>query len=149
MAENKTLAVNKKARHEYQIIDKFEAGIVLTGSEVKSIRNGKTSIAEAFVREKRGELYILGMNIPEYAQKGYAQHDPVRDRKLLMHKKEITRLSSKMAEKGLTIVLLSLYTKGKNIKAEIALCKGKKLHDKREDLKLKAQKREMQRHKLR
>jgi len=113
MAENKTLAVNKKARHEYQIIDKFEAGIVLTGSEVKSIRNGKTSIAEAFVREKKGELYILGMNIPEYAQKGYAQHDPVRDRKLLMHKKEITRLSSKMAEKGLTIVLLSLYTKGR------------------------------------
>ncbi len=146
MAENKTLAANKKARHEYEIIDRFEAGIVLTGPEVKSIRNGKASIAEAFVRDKKGELYILGMNIPEYTQKGYASHEPLRDRKLLMHKKEITKLSSKMAEKGLTIILLSLYSKGKNIKAEIALAKGKKLHDKREALKKKAQKRELRRY---
>lgn len=146
MAENKTLATNKKARHEYEIIDKFEAGMVLTGTEVKSIRNGKASIAEAFVREKNGELYILGMNVPEYTQKGYVNHDPLRDRKLLMHKKEITKLSSKMAEKGLTIVLLALYTKGKNIKAELALAKGKKLHDKREALKKKAQKRELRRY---
>lgn len=146
MPENKTLAVNKKARHDYEILDKFEAGIVLTGSEVKSIRNGKVSIAEAFIREKRGELYILGMNINEYTQKGYAPHDPLRDRKLLMHKKEIVKIASKIAEKGLTVILMAMYTKGKNIKVEIALAKGKKLHDKREDLKLKAQKREMQRY---
>ncbi len=146
MPENKTLAVNKKARHEYEIIDKFEAGVVLTGSEVKSIRLGHVSIAEAFIREKKGELYILGMNISEYTQKGYSPHDPIRDRKLLMHKNEIVKIASKIAEKGLTVILTSMYTKGKNIKVEIALAKGKKLHDKREDLKRKAQKREMQRY---
>ncbi len=143
MPENKTLAVNKKARYEYEIIDRFEAGVVLTGSEVKSIRMGKVSIAEAFIREKKGELYIFGMNISEYMQKGYAPHEPLRDRKLLLHKKEITKLASKIAEKGLTVILTSMYTKGKNIKVEIALAKGKKIHDKREDLKSKAQKREM------
>lgn len=133
---NTTLAINKKAKHEYEILDRFEAGLVLTGAEVKAIRGAKASLAGAFVREKNGELYVLGLNILEDLQ---------RDIKLLMHKREITKLSSKIAEKGLTIIPLSIYTKRRCIKVELALAKGKKLHDKREALKKKAHNRELRR----
>lgn len=141
----KLFAINREARKEYELLDKFEVGIVLTGPEVKVIRQGKVSIADAFVRVKNGEIFLLGMHISEYAAKGYVDQDPDRDKKLLMHKKEIAKLQRKLNEKGLTIVPLSVYPKDRLIKVEIALARGKKLHDKREDLKKKAMKRDVDR----
>ena len=141
----KMFAVNREARKEYELLDKFEAGIVLTGPEVKVIRQGKVSITDSFVKIRQGEIYLVGMHIAQYEAKGYTEHDPDRDKKLLMHKHEITKLQSKLTQKGLTIVTLSVYPKDKMIKVELALARGKKLHDKREDLKKKAMKRDMDR----
>jgi len=141
----KLFAINREAKKEYELLDRFEAGLVLTGPEVKVIRQGKVSINNAFIRLKSGELFILGMHISEYEAKGYKEQDPDRDKKLLMHKTEIRKLERKLNEKGLTIVPISLYPKDRLIKVEIALARGKKLHDKREDLKKKAVKREMDR----
>jgi len=142
---NKKLAVNKKARFEYQIIEAFEAGIVLTGSEVKSVKEGRINVGEGYVKVKSGELYLTGVNISVYEAKGYVEHDPLRDKKLLMHKNEIIRLSSKIQEKQLTIIPLSVYQKKRKIKIELALVKGKKMHDKRDDLKEKAIRRDLAR----
>jgi SsrA-binding protein len=141
----KKFAINKKAKQEYELLDRFEAGLVLTGTEVKVVRQGKVSIADAFVKVRSGELYIVGLHIAEYALKGYASHDPDRDKKLLLHKREILKLSSKIAEKGLTIIPLSIYPKDSYIKVELALARGKKTHDKREELKKRAVKRDMDR----
>ncbi len=141
----KLFAINREAKKEYELLDRFEAGLVLTGPEVKVIRQGKVSINNAFIRLKSGELFILGMHISEYEAKGYAEQDPDRDKKLLMHRTEIRKLEKKLNEKGLTIVPVSLYPKDRLIKVEIALARGKKLHDKREDLKKKAIKREIDR----
>jgi SsrA-binding protein len=142
---NKRLAVNKKARFEYSIIEAFEAGIVLTGSEVKSVKEGRINIAEGYVKVVSGELYLTGVNVSVYEAKGYVEHDPLRDKKLLMHKQEIVRLGSKIQEKQLTIIALSVYQKKRKIKIELALVKGKKLHDKRDDLKEKAVRRDLAR----
>lgn len=141
----KLVANNKKAYHDFFIEDKYEAGIELFGTEVKSIRMGKCSIKESFIRIHRGEMFIYGMHINPYEKGNIFNKDPLRDRKLLLHKSEITKLGAKMAEKGYTLVPLQVYFKGSLVKVEVGLAKGKKLYDKREDIAKKDQKREMER----
>jgi SsrA-binding protein len=136
---------NRKARYNYAILETLEAGIVLTGSEVKSLRQGKASISEAYATVQGGEAFLLGMHIPPYAQAGYSQHEPLRPRKLLLHKEEIQRLIGKTAEKGLTLVPLSCYFKNGFAKIELGLARGKKLYDKRESIKEKEWKRQVER----
>ncbi len=128
----KNIATNRKAYHNYFIGDGVEAGIALTGSEIKSVRQGKVSLADAYVRPERGELWLYNAHIARYEASSYMSHEPTRPRKLLLHKKEIRNLTSKIAEKGLTLVATKLYLKGSIAKVEIALGKGKKLYDKRE-----------------
>ena len=128
-----SIATNRKARHEYHILDKYEAGVALKGSEVKSIRDGKVSIKESYVRFINNELYIVGMHIAEYENRGYEDVQHIRDRKLLLHKRELSKLKSKVDEKGVTMVPLSIYLKKNLIKIEFGLARGKKLWDKRKD----------------
>ena len=130
--ENTVVATNRKAFHEYHILETFEAGVQLRGSEVKSIREGKASLKQAYILIRKGEAWLKGSHIASYSHTGSEGHEPVRDRKLLLHKKEIQRIGSKLAEKGLTAVPTKLYFKGGLIKLEFGLAKGKKLYDKRE-----------------
>lgn len=139
------IARNKKARHDYELLDFIEAGIVLTGSEVKSIRAGMVSFHDAYVIFRRGEAFLHGVRIAPYANAGYAQHDPDRERKLLLHAKEIESLASKGEQKGLTVVPVNLHFSKGNIKVELALARGKKMHDQRQDLKSAAEQRDLQR----
>ena len=141
----KLIANNKKAYHDYFIDDKYETGIELFGTEVKSIRMGKCSIKEAFVRIQNGEVYIYGMHVNPYEKGNIFNKDPLRPRKLLMHKAEINKLTGKIAEKGFTLVPLQVYLKGSQVKVEIGLARGKKLYDKREDIAKKDQRRELER----
>ena len=141
----KLIANNKKAYHDYFIEDKYEAGIELFGTEVKSIRMGKCSIKESFIRIDKGELYLYGMHVNPYEKGNIFNKDPLRTRKLLLHKSEIVKLAAKQAEKGYTLVPLQVYFKGSLVKVEIGLAKGKKLYDKREDIAKKDQRREMER----
>ena len=127
----KIIATNRKARHEYHILEKFEAGIVLHGSEVKAIREGKANIKEAYVRFSGNELFVIGMHIGKYSNEGYSTHTPVRDRKLLLHKRELKKMRKMVDEKGKTLIPLSIYFKGGNVKVEFGLAQGKKLWDKR------------------
>ena len=129
----KLVANNKKAYHDYFIDDKYEAGIELFGTEVKSIRMGKCSVKEAFVKIDKGQVYIYGMHISPYEKGNIFNKDPIRPRRLLMHKREIQRLASKVQLDGYAIVPLSVYLKNSRVKVEVALCKGKKLYDKRQD----------------
>lgn len=149
MAKSKTdgklIANNKKAYHDYFILDKFEAGISLHGTEVKSLRMGKCSIKEAFVRIENGEVFIYGMHISPYEKGNIFNKDPLRVRKLLLHKSEIHKLIGKTKEKGITIMPLRVYFKGSLVKVEIGIAKGKKLYDKRQDIAKKDQQREAQR----
>ena len=141
----KLIANNKKAYHDYFIDDKYETGIELFGTEVKSIRMGKCSIKEAFVRIQNGEVYIYGMHVNPYEKGNIFNKDPLRPRKLLMHKAEINKLTGKIAEKGFTLVPLQVYLKGSLVKVEIGLARGKKLYDRREDIAKKDQRRELER----
>ena len=141
----KLVANNKKAYHDYFIDDKYETGIELYGTEVKSIRMGKCSIKEAFVRIENGQVYIYGMHISPYEKGNIFNKDPLRQRKLLMHRREIDKLLSKIKEKGFTLVPLQVYFKGSLLKVEIGLARGKKLYDKRDDIAKKDAKREMER----
>lgn len=141
----KLIANNKKAFHDYFIEDKYEAGISLVGTEVKSLRMGKCSVKESFIRIENGELIIYGMHISPYEKGNIFNKDPLRVRKLLLHKYEIRKLIGKMKQKGYTLVPLSVYFKGSKIKAEIALAKGKKLYDKRQDIAKKDQRRAAER----
>ena len=138
----KLIANNKKAYHDYFILDKYEAGISLHGTEVKSLRMGKCSIKEAFVRIENGEVIIYGMHISPYEKGNIFNKDPLRPRKLLMHKYEINKLMGKIKEKGMTLVPLKVYFKGSLVKVEIGLARGKKLYDKRQDIAKKDQRRE-------
>ena len=128
----KTVANNRKAYHNYYIGDSYEAGIVLTGSEIKSIRNGRVSLGDGYVKPDNGEMWLYNVHIARYEASSYLGHEPTRPRKLLLHKKEIKDLITRIAEKGLTIVPTRLYIKGHVAKIEIALARGKKLYDKRE-----------------
>ena len=141
----KLIANNKKAYHDYFIDDKWEAGIELFGTEVKSIRMGKCSIKEAFVKIDKGEVYVYGMHISPYEKGNIFNKDPLRERKLLLHKKEILKIFGKMKEQGITVVPLQVYFSGSLVKIEIGLAKGKKLYDKRETIAKKDKKREAQR----
>ena len=138
----KLIANNKKARHDYFIEDSYEAGISLAGTEVKSLRMGKCSIKESFVRVEKGEVFIYGMHIPPYEKGNIFNKDPLRVRKLLLHKYEISKLAGKLKEKGLTLVPLQVYFKGSLVKVEIGLARGKKLYDKRQDIAKRDQRRE-------
>lgn len=140
----KLVANNKKAFFDYFIDEKYEAGIELFGTEVKSIRMGKCSIKESFVRIDKGEVYIYGMHVSPYEKGNLFNKDPLRVKKLLLHKEEINKLSGKLAEKGLTLVPLQVYFKGSLVKVQIGLARGKKLYDKRQDIAKKDQKRELE-----
>ena len=141
----KLIANNKKAYHDFFIDDKYETGIELFGTEVKSIRMGKCSIKESFVRIEKGEVYIYGMHINPYEKGNIFNKDPLRVRKLLLHKTEINKLAAKIAEEGYTLVPLQVYFKGSLVKVEIGLARGKKLYDKRDDIAKKDQRREVER----
>lgn len=138
----KLVANNKKAYHDYFVEEKIEAGLVLHGTEVKSLRMGKCSIKEAFIRIGNGEMFIYGMHISPYEKGNIFNKDPLRVKKLLLHKTEINKLLGKIKEKGFTIVPLQVYFKEGKAKVEIGLCRGKKLYDKRQDIAKKDQKRE-------
>ena len=129
----KVIATNRKARHEYHILEKFEGGIILRGSEVKALREGKANIQEAYVRFVKTELYVIGMHIGEYSNAGYSSHIPVHDRKLLLHKRELRKIQRMVEEKGKTLIPLSMYFKGGYVKVEFGLAHGKKLWDKRKN----------------
>ena len=144
-AQGKMIANNKKAYHDYFILDTYEAGIALAGTEVKSLRMGKCSIKESFIRIEDGEVFIYGMHISPYEKGNIFNKDPLRVRKLLLHRSEIRKMIGKMSQKGYTLVPLQVYFKGSLIKVEIALAKGKKLYDKREDIAKKDQRRAAER----
>ena len=141
----KLIANNKKARHDYFIEDTYEAGIELFGTEVKSLRMGKCSIKESFIRIEKNEVILYGMHISPYEKGNIFNKDPLRSRKLLLHRQEINKIMGKLVTKGYTVVPLQVYLKGSLVKVEIALAKGKKLYDKREDIAKKDQKRESER----
>ncbi len=149
MAEKKqtsrTVAQNRKAWHDYFVDEKYEAGIALFGTEVKSIRGGAVNLKDSYCSLKNGELYVIGMHISPYEKGNIFNREPLRDRKLLMHKKEIMKLGGLVTQKGYTLIPLSLYFSGKNVKVEVGLCRGKKLYDKRDAAAEKQASREMDR----
>ena len=140
-----SIAKNRRARHDYSIIDTYEAGLVLTGSEVKSLRDGKANLSDAYGIVRDGEIYLINLHISVYERASYNNHEPTRTRKLLLHKREIERLIGSIERQGLTLIPLELYFKRGIAKVAMALGKGKKLHDKREDAKAKDADREIAR----
>jgi SsrA-binding protein len=140
-----TIARNKRARHDYEILDTWETGIVLTGTEVKALREGRANLTDAFGVLKDGEVFLLNLHIGAYGQAAVFTHEPTRTRKLLLHRREIRRLIGAVERQGLTLVPLDLYFKRGRVKTRLALVRGKKLHDRREDLKKKDAEREMAR----
>jgi SsrA-binding protein len=145
LVEGRILVENRRARYHYEIQETIEAGIVLLGTEVKSLREGRANIQEAFADVRDGEVYLIGCHISPYSHGNRTNHDPLRDRKLLLNAREIRRIQGKVAEKGMTLVPLSFYLKGRHIKIQIGIGRGKKLVDKREDIKRRDQEREIQR----
>ncbi len=148
MSENKEkiIASNRKARHDYHVIDTMETGIVLTGTEVKSLREGKANLKDSYARVQNEEVYLYNTHISPYSEGSYNNHEPLRQRKLLLHKKEIRKLIGKVQEKGLTMVPLKLYFKNGKVKVELAIVRGKKMYDKRRDIDKRESEREIQRH---
>ena len=146
MADNiRMIANNKKAYHDYFVEDKYEAGIELFGTEVKSLRQGAVNLKDSYCSFKNGEIFALGVHISPYEKGNIFNREPRRPRKLLLHKREIIRLASKAAEKGFSVIPLSLYFSGSRVKMEIGLCRGKKLYDKRDDMAKADAKRDMER----
>jgi SsrA-binding protein len=145
MGANRTLVENRRARFNYEILETIEAGIALKGTEVKSLREGKANIQEAYADIRDGEVFLVGSHISPYSHGNRTNHDPLRDRRLLLNAREIRRLQGKVAEKGLTLVPMRLYVKGRLIKLKLGVGRGKKLVDKREDIKRRDQEREIQR----
>ncbi|MBQ2093787.1 MAG: SsrA-binding protein SmpB [Ruminococcus sp.] len=145
MSDTKTIAQNKKARHDYFVEESYEAGIELCGTEVKSIRQGRVNLKDSWCSVDKGELFVNGMHISPFEQGNIFNRDPMRVRKLLMHKKEINRLFGIVKQTGYSLIPLSLYFKGSRVKVQVGLCKGKKLYDKREDMAKRAAKRDMER----
>lgn len=133
-SEEKNITVNRKARHEYHILQTFEAGIVLVGTEVKALREGKANLVDSYATIKNGEVWLVSAHISEYRQGNINNHNPTRDRKLLLNKSEIRKLIGKTKEKGLTLIPLRMYFKNGRVKVELALAKGKKSYDKRETI---------------
>ena len=143
--QNKTIAQNKKAFHDYFVLESFEAGIELCGTEVKSLRQGRVNLKDAWCSVVEGEMLLNGMHISPYEQGNIFNKDPMRVRRLLMHKKEIMRLFGLVKQDGCSLIPLSIYFKGSRVKVQVGLCKGKKLYDKRSDLAERAAKRDIQR----
>jgi SsrA-binding protein len=141
----KVIAENRKARHDFQLLDRFEAGLVLTGTEVKSLRQGGATLQQAYAELRGNELWLVGAHIAEYGQGNLNNHDPDRDRKLLLHKKEIDSMIGKVRERGFTIVPTRMYFKNGRAKVEIALARGKDTHDKRRDISKRDAERQIQR----
>jgi SsrA-binding protein len=144
-AEEKNITINRKAHHDYFIIQTYEAGIALVGTEVKSLREGKVNLVDSYATIKNGEVWLLGVHISEYKQGNINNHNPTRDRKLLLNKSEIRKLIGKTKEKGLTLVPLRMYFKNGRVKVELALARGKKSYDKRETIAKKDFQREQER----
>ena len=140
-----SIAKNRRASHDYQLLDTWEAGIALTGTEVKSLRNGKANLSDAYGIVRDGEVYLLNLHIPPYERGGYFNHEPTRTRKLLLHRREIRKMIGAVERQGLTLVPLELYFKDGRAKVAIALGKGKKLHDKRDDERRRDDERDMAR----
>jgi len=130
----KIVATNRKARHEYFVLESFEAGIALTGTEVKSLRRGNVNLTDGYATVKNGEVWLSGMHVSPYEQGSYANVDPLRDRKLLLHRKEIRRISGRVNEAGVTLIPLQVYFKNRTAKVQLAVCRGKRAYDKREDI---------------
>ena len=141
----KLIADNRRARHDYHLGDRVEAGVVLTGTEVKSLRDGKTSLQRAYGEVNENEAWLVGVHIPEYLQGNRANHDPDRPRKLLLHRREIDRLYGQVKEKGVTLVPTRMYFKDGRVKVELAVARGKELHDKRRDIASRDAKRQIER----
>ena len=141
----KLIVDNRRARHEYHLSDRVEAGVVLTGTEVKSLRGGEATLQQAYAEVRDGEGWLVGLHVPEYSEGNRANHDPDRPRKLLLHRKELERLASGVAEKGFTVVPTRLYFKAGKVKVELALAKGKELRDKRRDIAARDANRQIQR----
>ncbi len=141
----KTITTNRKARHDYHIMDRIEAGISLTGTEVKSIREGKASLLDAYAKITEGEAWLINAHIPEFKQASFFNHEPKRKRKLLLHRAQIARLIAKVLEKGLTLIPLRIYFSGPYIKVELGICRGKKDYDKRSSLKEREAQRDIER----
>jgi SsrA-binding protein len=142
---HKIVASNRKARHDYGILDTYEAGLALTGTEVKSLRAGRASLVDAFGQESSGELYLHGMHIPEYTMGTWTNHEPRRVRKLLLHRDEIRKIQGKLRDEGITLVPLSVYFHNGYAKVELALARGKRSYDKRQDLATRDAQREINR----
>src|SRR5262249_48338204 len=145
MSDRKVIATNRKAGHDYSLEESVEAGLVLLGSEIKSIRDNRVNLRDGFVQEQNGELWLMNVHISNYEQAGIWGHDPLRPRKLLLHRKQIARLISQTRERGYTIIPTMLYLKNGRAKVEIALARGKKQYDKRDDLAKKDSRREIER----
>lgn len=145
MAKGKIITTNKKAYHDYFVDDTYEAGIALFGTEVKSIRQGGVNLKDSYCRVEDGEIFVYGMHVSPYEKGNIFNRDPYREKKLLMHKKEILKLFGLVTQKGFTLVPLSLYFSGKNVKMEVGLCRGKKLYDKRDAEAAKVASREIER----
>jgi SsrA-binding protein len=134
-AAQKNIAENRKAYHDYHILETFETGVVLLGTEVKSIREGRVNLRDSYARAENGEVFVYNIHIQPYSHRGYAEHDPLRRRKLLLHAHEIRKLVAKTIEKGMTLVPLRMYFKDRKVKMALGLAKGKQVHDKRETIK--------------
>lgn len=130
----KVVATNRKARHEYFVLESFEAGIALTGTEVKSLRRGNVNLTDGYATIKRGEVWLTGMHVSPYEQGSYANVDPLRERKLLLHRKEIRRIAGRVNEAGVTLIPLQVYFKNRVAKVQLGVCRGKRAYDKREDI---------------
>jgi len=141
----KLIADNRRARHEFHLGDRYEAGLVLTGTEVKSLRTGKATLQQAYAEVRDGEAWLLGLHVPEYTEGNRSNHDPDRPRKLLLHRREIDRLYGQVREKGFTVVPTRLYFKDGRVKVELALARGKELRDKRRDIAARDARRQIER----
>jgi SsrA-binding protein len=144
MNEEKTVVTNRKARHEYEIIDRIEAGLVLVGSEVKSLRAGRANLGDSYARVVKGEIWIIGMHISPYKEATFQNHDPRRERKILLHRNEIKKLTRRVEEKGFTLIPLRLYFKNNIAKLELGLARGKRQYDKKVTIAQRDAKREME-----
>jgi SsrA-binding protein len=141
----KLIADNRRARHDYHLLDRYEAGLVLVGTEVKALRDGKASLQQAYADVRDGEAWLVGLHVPEYGQGNRSNHEPDRARKLLLHRREIDQLYGRVRERGFTVVPTKLYFRDGRVKVELALARGKELHDKRRDIAARDAKRQMER----
>ena len=141
----RVVTTNRKARHDYHILESLEAGIALTGTEIKSVRQAAVNLSEGFAQLRRGEIWLVGVHISPYKEGSYANVDPMRERRLLLHRKEIRKLAAKLADKGTTLIPLKMYFKGNKAKLQLGVCRGKRDYDRREDIRTRDAERDLRR----